>query len=370
MNTIIVHNSTKSYPVHIGQNLSGQILMTVKKLTAKGGQVVIITDSRVKKLFGKKISQALKSVRPLILTFAGGEKNKNQTTVTRLQNELLRRQLGRDTVIVAVGGGVVGDLAGFVAATYLRGVRYVQVPTTLLAMVDSSIGGKVGIDTPYGKNTIGSFYPPQAVIMDLDFLVGLPRPELVNGLMEAIKTFLTSDKRSLSLLPKLNFDNIKKSSAVWQQIIFRSAQIKAAIVAKDEKESGERKIINFGHTIGHAIELLSKFKIPHGLAVGYGMLAEMEMAHLLKILSKKDLDLAVKSLKIGGLDIVNSPFAKFSAKDIAIATKYDKKKEAGVPCYVLLKTIGKVLVKNGRYAHPVPLSIIIKALKTIGCKIL
>ncbi|OGH88300.1 MAG: 3-dehydroquinate synthase [Candidatus Magasanikbacteria bacterium RIFOXYC2_FULL_42_28] len=367
MKKIIVRNLTQNYPIYIGQNLGSQLTAVVKRLTVRGGQVVVIMDNQVQRLFGQKIKNVLSSVKPLFLTFAGGEKNKNQTTVTRLQNELLRRQLGRDTVIVAVGGGVVGDLAGFVAATYLRGVRYVQVPTTLLAMVDSSIGGKVGIDTPYGKNTIGSFYPPQAVIMDLDFLVGLPRPELVNGLMEAIKTFLTSDKRSLSLLSKLNFDNVKNSSVAWQQIISRSAQIKSAIVANDEKEGGERKIINFGHTIGHVLELLSNFKIRHGLAVGYGILAEMEMAHLLKILSKKDLELAIKSLKIGGLDVVNSPFNKFSAKAIVNATKYDKKKEGGVPCYVLLKTIGKVLVKNGRYAHPVPSKIIMEALKIVGC---
>ena len=187
-----------SYPIQVGHNIDAELLKAVEGNYA---HLAVITDATVKKLWGKKISTVLeKSGKPVSLfSFPAGETNKNQKTVTNLQHALLKQRLGRDTLIVALGGGVVGDIAGFVAATFLRGVPFIQVPTTLLAMVDSSIGGKVGIDTPYGKNMIGAFHQPRLVIIDLKFLETLPQKQIINGLMEAVKTFFTSDKEALSL---------------------------------------------------------------------------------------------------------------------------------------------------------------------------
>ncbi|MCR4280731.1 MAG: 3-dehydroquinate synthase, partial [Candidatus Kaiserbacteria bacterium] len=267
------------YPMIIGTGLEKEILSILEK-EAQKRRIVIITDNRVSKMFGQNLlSTVKKSGRPVeMMHFPNGEQNKTQKTVTDLQHALLKKHYGRDTLIIALGGGVVGDVVGFVAATYLRGVPYIQMPTTILAMVDSSIGGKTGINTPFGKNTIGAFYQPQAVIADLNSLAKQSRKEIINGLMEAIKTFLTSDKDALSLAIELNLDSPLKTPEILQEIVFRSVQIKAGIAERDEKETNERRVVNFGHTIGHSIELLSGYRLPHGYAVGYGMLVEAKIA--------------------------------------------------------------------------------------------
>ncbi len=350
----------KSYPMYIGTNLEKELVHAV--LAEKATRVAIITDSTVGKQHGTRVLKIFKDAEMAveIFTFKAGESNKNQKTVTSLQHELLKRGYGRDTLIVALGGGVVGDVAGFVAATYLRGVPYIHVPTSLLAMVDSSVGGKVGIDTAYGKNTIGAFWQPQAVIMDFQFLKTLPLHEFVNGYFEAIKTFITSDARMFARAKTLHIESPLADMELVADIIHRSVEIKAEIVARDEREQNERRVVNFGHTIGHAIELLSKFKIPHGFSVGYGMLVETEIARSLKILSQKDAD-AIREY-LATLGITARPLSKFPVKKILEMTRADKKSKGGMPHYVLVNGIGSVYTHKGQFAHAVSDAVVTTAL--------
>ncbi|MDP3965393.1 MAG: 3-dehydroquinate synthase [bacterium] len=354
----------RTYSVVIGSGL-GKELREIAMREAGDSRIVVITDKRVEKMFGAQILSALETpVKPVeLFSFADGERNKNQKTVTALQHELLKGRYGRDTLIIALGGGIVGDVAGFVAATYLRGVPYINVPTTVLAMVDSSIGGKVGIDTKFGKNTIGSFWLPRGVIVDIQYLAKMPRGGIVNGLLEAVKTFMTSDKEALSLVPKLNLDEPLKTPDILQEIIFRSVSIKVGVTGRDVREGNERMIVNFGHTIGHAIELLSGYRLPHGYAVGYGILAEAKISELLGILSSADCAEIYRHL--AGLGITPKDFPRRSPEEILEATLADKKTRGGVPRYVLLETIGKVHQKDGQYAHPVEDDVVRKALGTM-----
>src|SRR3989338_3871010 len=227
----------RTYPVVIGSGL-GKELRDIAAHEAGESRIVVITDKRVEKMFGAQILSALEvPEKPVeLFSFPDGERNKHQKTVTALQHELLKSRYGRDTLIIALGGGIVGDVAGFVAATYLRGVPYINVPTTMLAMVDSSIGGKVGIDTKYGKNTIGSFWLPRAVIMDIQYLRGMPRRAIVNGLMEAVKTSLTSDGKGFPLALKLDLDQPLRTAGVLLRIIHSSARIKTGVTERDVRE--------------------------------------------------------------------------------------------------------------------------------------
>lgn len=352
------------YSVTIGAGLERELVATLER-EGQNRRIVVITDSRVRKMFGRDLLSTIKKagVPVELVSFPHGEQNKNQKTVTALQHTLLKKHYGRDTLIIALGGGVVGDVAGYVAATYLRGVPYIQMPTTLLAMVDSSVGGKVGIDTPFGKNTIGAFHQPRAVIADLNFLVKQSRKEIINGLMEAIKTFLTSDKEALSLAIELNLDSPLKTPQLLQEIVFRSIHIKAGIAGRDEKESNERRVVNFGHTIGHSLELLSGYRLPHGYAVGYGILMEAKIAELLNILSPDECDFIISYLKTFG--ITSAPLKKFAIPKILSAGKNDKKVRGGLPHYVLLESVGRVYKKDGQFAHPVKDLVVKKAFQEV-----
>lgn len=350
----------KAYPIVVGTALEKELIQAV--LAEKATRVAIITDSNVGKLHGKRVLKIFKDadIAAEIFEFKAGESNKNQKTVTSLQHELLKRRYGRDTLIVALGGGVVGDVAGFVAATYLRGVPFIQVPTSLLAMVDSSVGGKVGIDTVYGKNTIGAFWQPKAVVIDLEFLKTLPQHEFVNGYFEAVKTFITSDARMFARAKTLQSESPLSDMELVADIIHRSVQIKADIVARDEREQNERRVVNFGHTIGHTIELLSKFKIPHGFAVGYGMLVETEIARSLNLLPQKDFEMIRDYLT--SLGITARPLSKFPASKILETTRGDKKSKGGMPHYVLVNGIGSVYTDKGQFAHAVSDAVVTTAL--------
>lgn len=351
-----------AYPILIGSYESALRKLIQNTVPAV---VVVVTDTRVERIHGKAIRAALGrgTFTVEIISFRGGEERKNQATVTTLQHALLKCRAGRDTLIVAIGGGVVGDVAGFVAATYLRGVPYIHVPTTILAMVDSAIGGKVGVNTPYGKNTVGAFWPPKAVLIDPAFLETLSREEIVNGLFEAVKTFFTSDANALARFEQLDLTAPLGNPALLKRIIADSVAIKTGIVGRDEREAGERKVINFGHTIGHAIELLSHFKLPHGTAVGYGMLVESKVAQLLGILSGRDFERVREILETMG--IRTAYLRHFKVPALLSATRSDKKTIRGVPQYVLLSALGSVYVRDGRYAHPVPDAIVRRAIKAL-----
>lgn len=268
-----------SYDILIGR----QLLAGLDSLLAQhcpAARYVVITDAHVAPLYGESIASRL---RAPLLTFPAGEWNKTRETWATLSDRMLAAQLGRDAAVIALGGGVVGDVAGFVAATYLRGVPYVAVPTTLLAMIDSSIGGKTGVDVPAGKNLLGAFHQPRLVIADLEVLTSLAPVQLAAGMAEAVKHGVIADAEYFSFLDREQAGVRAGDPEVLARLVQRSVEIKAEVVAADEREAGRRAILNFGHTVGHAIEATAKFAVLHGEAVAVGMAYESRLAEALGI---------------------------------------------------------------------------------------
>lgn len=353
------------YQAHIGTGLLKQIPSLLKKLTPVS-RYVIITDSTIKNIFGVQLVNELKKagLQADMIVFNAGEKNKTELTHSKLTHALLRKKCGRDTMILALGGGVVGDMAGYVAATYMRGIPYVHIPTSFLSMVDSSIGGKVGVDTPFGKNLIGAFWHPEAVIIDIDCLKKLSKDQLVNGLMESIKIFFTSDKEMLENVQKNWKKVLKKDVNLLEKIIARSIELKIGVVTRDEHEANERMVVNWGHTIGHAIESLSNYKFGHGYCVGYGILVESKIAELMGVLSTEDFEKVCKVMH--GFGITKKAFKdilkKFSTQAIIKQTLIDKKARSGKVKYVILEKIGSVKITKEKFGHEVDKTIVTKAL--------
>jgi len=338
MKRVKVRLGSNSYDVHIG---SGILIQTGHQLKENGftGNLVIITNPIVKRLYGDTLKENLArdGFRVITLQVPDGEEQKSLEVAGRLYNELTNSYAERTTPILALGGGVIGDLAGFVAATYLRGVPLIQIPTTLLAQVDSSIGGKVAIDHGQLKNKIGAFYQPKLVITDIATLKTLDTKTLIDGLAEVIKYAVIRDKELLTYIEG-NLDKIKSlDDRALEEIVFRSAKIKAEIVEKDEKDLGLRAILNYGHTVGHAIESASDFKVEHGKAVAIGMLAAAKISNRMGILDKNEL-LRLKSLiERAGLP---TKMPNLEVKEIIQAIKHDKKILRGKLRFILLKSLG------------------------------
>ncbi len=348
-----------SYPIFMQ---SGLLKKSSLWLPRNVNTIIIITDNTVKKFHARSLMRDLKNKKNrkvLLISFPAGEKSKNDQTKQYIEKQMLRYHCRRDTLILALGGGVVGDLAGYVAATYMRGIDYLQLPTTLLAMVDSSIGGKTGINTPQGKNLIGAFWQPKAVVVDVNCLKTLSKKQLINGLIEALKIFLTNHANSFSYLQNNLEKILVRDEKILKNIIYRAVKIKANIVSQDEKENNQRMILNFGHTIGHALEKISNYNLLHGFAVAYGILLEAKIAQLLGFLANKNYML-IKSvlLKLG---ISGAGLKKFAVKKLIQATKLDKKVRTGKVRYVILSGIGQVHKNYNIVAHPVSDKLVKKA---------
>ena len=325
-------------------------------------KIVIITDNNIKKLYGDDLAKLLikHGCNVLLLSFAPGEKSKNSLIKQKLEKKMFINQFDKNTLCLALGGGVVGDLTGFIAATYMRGIPYIQIPTSLLAMVDSSIGGKTGINTSDGKNLIGSFWQPKAVVVDLNCLKTLPQRHLVNGLIEIIKVFLIDDEKYFLYFQK-NINKIKMGDeVVLNNLILRAIKIKARLVSQDEKENNQRKMLNFGHTIGHALEKISAYKMLHGEAVAFGILVESRISNLLGILNDEDYAGVVDMMFLLGFSF--EKLRKINVNKVIQATQLDKKIKQGEVQYVLLKKIGQVHESKGAFVHPVVDDIVKQAL--------
>lgn len=252
----------------------------LRRLVRPYSACCVVTDSRVGPLHGANVLRALEGKRPALLTFPAGERSKTLTTVGRICETMLRRGFDRKSCMVALGGGVVGDVAGFVAGVFMRGIPFVQVPTTLLACVDSSVGGKTGVDLPSGKNSCGLFNQPVGVLVHPAFLDTLPDAEFANGLVEAVKHGMIRDAGYFRFIDR-NLDGLRRRDArLVVRLVEGSCRIKAAVVAADERESGLRMVLNFGHTVGHALEAESGYRIGHGRAVAQGMLVETRLGVL------------------------------------------------------------------------------------------
>ena len=346
MKKITVSLKANSYPIVIDQDLQhlGESLGPVISSRGKRAvQALVVTHPYLKLRYGSQIKNCLEKAG-LQVQFALlpiGEKIKNLKTLNDLYKKIVQAKLDRSSYMVAFGGGVLGDTAGFAAATYMRGINLIQIPTTLLAMVDSSIGGKVGVDLPFGKNLVGSFYQPKFVGIALSTLVTLPNEEYRNGLAEVIKYGVISDKELFELL-----ERELPASLDLEWVISRCAQIKARVVVQDEKEKlGIREILNFGHTLGHAIETLTSYKVyKHGEAISIGMRAASTMANLLKIFDRDSCMRLEKLIDSAGLPIKLKK--SLPAQELLKLLYRDKKVLSQKLRFVLPVKIGKVIVKE------------------------
>lgn len=316
-------------------------------------RVVILTDEHVAKLDYARRAAAAIGGEPMVVTIPPGEQVKTRKTWSDLTDTLLDARFGRDTTIVSIGGGVIGDLAGFVAATYLRGVPFVQVPTTLLAMVDASIGGKTGVDTQHGKNLVGAFHPPVAVVIDPLVLATLPVEQLRAGFAEIVKHGVIADQeyfRNVAAYVDHGRLGERHELAQLTSLIRRSVEIKASIVAQDERESGLRKVLNFGHTIGHAIEAASQFRMLHGEAVAIGLVTEARLAERLGI--------AVDGTARGIEGVCRAAGLPTTMPSIPVDvllefTRADKKGREGKVEYALPKSIGQMAKGPKGWTFPI-----------------
>lgn len=344
MPTIPVNIPGSNYEVRVEPGLLGQTGKILRQLT-HASKAAIITDSNVGPLYLQALTQALQQagIEPIAATLPAGEAHKNLTTLLPIFDALLAKQMERSTPVLALGGGVVGDMAGFVAATILRGVPFVQIPTTLLAMVDASVGGKVGVDAAAGKNLIGAFHQPIAVLADPLVLSTLPPAEMRGGLAECIKHDIIRDAAGFADLEKNILRAFTGDVAYLTELVAHNVAIKAKVVAADPYEKGERAHLNLGHTFGHAIELASNFKIAHGQAVALGTCAAAFAAEKLNLLSDGDQQriralTAKAGLPTGGLDI--DPDA------IVQAMRTDKKVRDGKIRFILPEGIGGAVIRD------------------------
>lgn len=335
----------KSYDIFIGDKFLKRLIVDLKS-NKWGKKYAIITDSKVKKLYGDKLQKDLKKagIDSVLISFPHGEKNKHFWTADKILDKLFKEEFHRDDAIIALGGGVPGDIAGFVASIYMRGIPYIQIPTTLLAMVDSSVGGKTGIDTEWGKNLIGTFYQPKKVYISPSFLETLSKKQLRNGLAEIIKYGVIANPYILKTLEKNKEKIFKVESKVISKLITSCIKIKSHLVVADEREDGVRKYLNYGHTIGHAIEKLSKFSIQHGEAVAIGMSIINTIAVSKKWMSQKDKNYIKSILKLYGLPTKLS--LKINNVKLINALKLDKKISDGKKQFIVATKLGRVKIST------------------------
>ena len=328
-----------TYDIVVGRGVLAELPRLLRE-RCPAHRYALITDSRVGTLYGERMATLLAdaALRADTFTFPAGEWNKVRETWADLCDRLVEAGIGRDGAVVALGGGVAGDLGGFVAATLHRGIPYVQVPTTVLAMIDASIGGKTGIDVPAGKNLVGAFHQPRFVLADIDTLGTLPRNQVAGGCAEAIKHGVVADAEYAAAVGETAAACLAHHLDALEALVERSIRIKAAIVAEDPAEHGRRQVLNFGHTVGHALESRSGYELLHGEAIAIGMSVEAWLAeHLgvaepgtqgrvLELLERFDLPVAVP--------------AELPCDDLLDAMRHDKKGRAGALRFALPRTIG------------------------------
>ena len=344
MQTLKVDLADRSYPIHIGSKLLSNIDLIMPHLKRKN--VAIVTNTTVAPLYLEKLQSSLQAagVKVIPIILPDGEAYKNTETLNQIYDALLQNRCERSTTLIALGGGVIGDLTGYAAATYLRGVPFIQIPTTLLSQVDSSVGGKTGINHPLGKNMIGAFYQPQVVLADIDTLSTLPAREFSAGMAEVIKYGLIRDANF--------FDWIEVNIEVLMQLkekelsyaIFRSCQNKAEVVARDEHENGERALLNLGHTFGHAIENAMGYGVwLHGEAVAVGTMMAADLSRRMDWLSKQDIVRIKKIFEAAQLPVIAPNLGVDKYLDLM---SMDKKVADGKIRLILQQAIGKSVITS------------------------
>jgi 3-dehydroquinate synthase len=343
LRTLVVRHSTAEYPVVIGSALADSVAgwLRAKKM---GPRVVLVSHPELYELFEPQLLTAVSKAGLEVtkISVPSGEQHKSLEEAGLLYEALSGSLVERRTPLLALGGGVIGDLAGFAASTYMRGIPLVHMPTSLLAQVDSSIGGKTAVNHGELKNQIGTFYPPLAVFTDIDLLKTLPQEEIGNGLAEMIKSAVIANPKLFIFLER-NIEAVKTTECkVIEEAVYQAASVKAMIVSRDEKEKGPREVLNLGHTIGHAIESVSGFGISHGHAIAAGMVAAARIAYRMGMFAKRDLDRLIHLVRIAGLPVelpVADPLA------LLAVIKHDKKVLHGAVRMVLPLRLGRVAVR-------------------------
>ena len=341
---LIIKTENQKYPIYIGNNILKNFQYLLKKNSINFNQCLVIIDKNIPKKVINKFLHSFKRKKVIIHYFKANEKNKNQKSITNILNILLNKNFNRNDCIISVGGGITGDVSGFAASIFKRGLKFVNVPTTLLSQVDSSIGGKTGINTQHGKNLIGAFYQPSLVISDTFFLKSLPKRELICGYGEILKHAIIANKKFFNFLNKNGTKILKLKSPLIEKAILQSCSIKKKVVEIDSKEIGIRKILNFGHTFAHAYEATLGYsnKLNHGEAVILGIKTAAKFSLSNKILSLNEFKLIENHLNELNLPRdINKFFSKKNLKKILFFMGKDKKNNTGKINLVLLKKIGK-----------------------------
>ncbi len=350
------------YRVHI---LPGAVdaVGGVVRVAARAHRYAIVTDGNVGPLYGERVRAAMAGMACSLFTIPAGEEHKTRETWAHVTDQMLAAGFGRDSAVIALGGGVVGDLAGFVAATFMRGIPFVQVPTSLLAMVDASIGGKTAVDTPAGKNLVGAFHQPAAVVTDPALLATLPLAHYRAGLTEALKHGVIANPDHFAAVADAGaqLGRQRPDDRAMSALIARSVEIKSAVTAGDFREAGRRKTLNFGHTIGHAIEHLSGYTLLHGEAVAIGMCVEAEIAEHMAVAAPGTADHIRAACAATGLPV--RPPADLAPAAIVGATRGDKKGRAGRAEYALPTRIGAMAFGDRGWTAPVDDRYVLAALR-------
>ncbi len=357
-------HSTK-YPVLVGDGLLDSLPDLLGK-HAPAHRYAVISDSNVAGLYGSAVLQLMREARleAELLSFPAGERHKTRAAWAELTDAMLKGGFGRDSCVVALGGGVVGDLAGFVAATYMRGVPVVQVPTSLVAMIDASVGGKTGVDAEEGKNLVGAFHPPRFVLADPRVIRTLPRHERAQGLVEAVKHGAIMDGVYLGALEQDLPSLLAGEVEPLERAVARSVELKAEVVSSDERESGQREILNFGHTLGHAMEAASHFRTPHGTAVAVGMCLEAGLGERLGVTETGAGEHLARIARALAIDVELPAGAEPRA--IMAYLVLDKKARLGRPRFVLLSRIGGVHRTEDSWSQPVDDDLVLDLLTSMS----
>ena len=344
-----IETKTQKYPIYIGKKLSANISKITKSNSINFNKSLLVVDSNVPKKFVSIIKKSLKNKMSYIHYFKANELNKNMNSINKILEILLNKNFSRDDCLISVGGGITGDISGFAASLFKRGLKFINIPTTLLSQVDSSIGGKTGVNTKYGKNLVGSFYQPNLVISDTEFLKTLPNREIVCGYGEILKHSIIGNKKFYNFLNNHKNKILNLTSPFLEKAIYESCKIKKAVVEKDEKEKGLRKILNFGHSFAHAYEATLGFskKLNHGEAVILGMKTALNFSLKTKFMNKKEYYSIIDH--IDNSDLPSSVSKFFSPKDVNKILNYmakDKKNRSNNINLVLLKKIGAPMINK------------------------
>ena len=350
MNTIKLKINTKSnkYSILIGSGISSKLLKILNDNSIKFDKCLLIIDKKIPKFLINKIIKSLNNKKKIITFFNANEKNKNQLSVNKILEILLKNNFNRHDCLISIGGGITGDVSGFAASIFKRGIKFINIPTTLLAQVDSSIGGKTGINSSYGKNLIGSFYQPSLVISDINFLKSLPKREIVCGYGEVLKHALIKDKKFFLFLNKNGTNILRLKSPFIEKAIYQSCLIKKRVVEEDEKEMGIRKILNLGHTFAHAFEATLRYsrRLNHGEAVILGVKTAAKFSLINKNLNIKDFQIIENHLnKLNLPSDINKFFSMKDLNKILSFMKKDKKNNTKKINLILLKKIGTPIHK-------------------------